>query len=134
MIVAVVSMSSNKFPKGSYLVADLSFALGVLPQTIRNIDTPHALDCNLSGKGKHCLQLKQKIYMPLHYFKKKRRFNSSGEVFDGIELQVEFEALNPDGRVQREQGANDLIVQMPFLKMEIDKYLRKKVVEIPGES
>ena len=38
----------------------------------------------------------QQIYMPMHYFKmKKQCYNPPGEVCDDIELQVEFEVLQP---------------------------------------
>eukprot|EP00978_Attheya_sp_CCMP212_P040263 scaffold217848_cov61-Attheya_sp.AAC.1 len=63
------------------------------------------------------------VFTPLHYYKKWRRLNAPGEVFDDLELGRDLELLNERDTQHFEEGAASFQEQAPYLPSEIGRFL-----------
>ena len=67
----------------------------------------------------------QGVFTPLHYYKKWRRLQAPGEVFNELELRDDFERMDESEQQPFEEGADSFLQQAAFLPAQVGNYLRQ---------
>jgi hypothetical protein len=114
-------------------ITNLAYGFGVTKNCIQITDkrvlarNNNATRKRRSDAGENVFTSNKKraaVFTPLHYYKKWRRLNAPGEVFDDLELASEFKSLNEMETQQFEEGAASFQEQGPYLTSEVGRYLR----------
>eukprot|EP00978_Attheya_sp_CCMP212_P038298 scaffold188563_cov69-Attheya_sp.AAC.1 len=118
--------------EGSHPVADLAYGFGVTRQCIQELDRRVLSRNNDASRKRRCdagetvftsNKKQAAVFTPLHFYKKWRRLNAPGEVFDDLELGRELELLNERDTQHFEEGAASFQEQAPYLFSEIGRFL-----------